>query len=841
MFDYIFKRGPGTLAEGNEAEGELKEDSQPTRTKEIALEQARALPGDESAVVEFILQCQFADARLIAADNLHSKTMLERALPAMRHADRRVAKLLQGRLDALAHDEQRRQLAQHCIDKALLLTKEPVLLLNQVVDLDHAWQAVDAPPAMRAIYDDARAVLREKLERQAGVQRCVIDAMTRLRTLSIPDCEVDPQDALAEIEGMEQSVAQELATDEAASLPKSLAAEFAAQHVQTKALLNARLRQFQAITATRTQLQEWEALNREELKLDELKRKWAALPALPDDATTAELQARFAAVLRTVAAADAVQAEPEPAVVATIDLSASLSALDAALREGSVRAALDIDKSLRTSISHHTRLTAGQSAKLAKMRSELNRLQAWAKWGGNISREELLKAAEGLQAAALPPAELAKKVAGLRDRWKSLDASGPAGKELWEKFDAACTLAYAPAAAHFKKLADERHDNLRKAEAIVAQVRHFAGETLGSNPTNEPIDWKTVAQTCNLHTQAWQRLGPIDRKDKKRLDSEFAQCLKSLREPLAAQQNGEVALREAMISEVLALNPVDRSTLDRLRALQDRWQHSAKNLPLERKQEQALWQRFRAACDGIFAKRKDAAAGADAERKLHLAEKETICARLESAVGAPAAAISAILRETKESWPKVGAVPRAAEGRIEARYQTAIGGLQKQLQSAKRDAADNEVKAMLAKLRICQTLERTFANGQTFDESLLEQWQALPQLTGALERPLGTRFNAVREAISSNDQTYRAVLEGNRDLLMQRLLRFEILAGVDSPPELSRERLQMQVDVLRSALKAGQTMNRQEALVELCKLASVADESAVKRVDRLMLSLSQDK
>ena len=52
-----------------------------------------------------------------------------------------------------------------------------------------------------------------------------------------------------------------------------------------------------------------------------------------------------------------------------------------------------------------------------------------------------------------------------------------------------------------------------------------------------------------------------------------------------------------------------RHTLDKLRGLQERWQEQAKALPLERKVEQALWQRFRAACDAIFearnAKRKE--------------------------------------------------------------------------------------------------------------------------------------------------------------------------------------------------------------------------------------------
>eukprot|EP01035_Chromulina_nebulosa_P015919 gene15919-21105_t len=40
----------------------------------------------------------------------------------------------------------------------------------------------------------------------------------------------------------------------------------------------------------------------------------------------------------------------------------------------------------------------------------------------------------------------------------------------------ACTAASAPAAAHFKHLADERHTHAAKAQALIAEVRRFPGQ-----------------------------------------------------------------------------------------------------------------------------------------------------------------------------------------------------------------------------------------------------------------------------------------------------------------------------------------------------------------------------
>ena len=136
------------------------------------------------------------------------------------------------------------------------------------------------------------------------------------------------------------------------------------------------------------------------------------------------------------------------------------------------------------------RLSPALSGRLAHARDELKRLSDWARWGGNVSREELIKAVEHLGTQNLAMGELAKKVGSMRDRWKSLDTlSGSAPKSLWERFDAACSATYAPAAAHFKHLADERHTNAAKAEALIAD----AAAEPAPLTRREPGDWTPPA------------------------------------------------------------------------------------------------------------------------------------------------------------------------------------------------------------------------------------------------------------------------------------------------------------------------------------------------------------
>ena len=829
MLNTLFKKTPEPSAT---MQNEPLADA-PSHDKELALQQANALSGEEGAAAEFILQSQFADARLIAAQHLHSKEVLERVLPAMRNADRRVAKLIQGKLDALMAQQLGREQAQLCIARAEKLATEQQLLPNQVVDLDHAWALVKNPPQeLLAAYDVVRAKLAARLARQADLQHEVLVRTMHLRELAHGAGAMDAAELTALLDRTEREVADYFAEEEAAALPKHLLTDFTALHAQCKAVAATLDQAKEALEARAALLRQWEAGH--DLKPEALRAQWASAPAIAPDAEGQALQQRFEALLAGVA--EVQETVKQEARAARESISEILTALEKAVQEGVVRTAIELEKQAHAHEARKLPISSGDAARLTRLRGELRKLQGWAKWGGNISREELLKAAEEMPGKKFPVTELAKKVGDLRERWKALDQSaGPSTKELWDRFDAACTTAYAPAAAHFKKLGEERQANLQAAETLLAQIRQFAQDhdLQAANP-EAAIDWKAVAAFCTRTAQAWHRLGVVERKEKKRLDREYEQAIKALQKPLSGQQDQEVQQRQALIAEVQALVPAERATLDKVKVLQERWQQRAKALPLERKQEQALWQQFRAACDALFAARKEHAAGADAERKQHLAEKEALCAALEAATGESAGAIGKLLRETRERWGKAGHVPRAQEQRIEARHAAAVGALNKRLDQIKREAAQAEQGALQEKMRLCLAVEQALAEGKDESPISAEQWQAVPALSGEAEKVLKKRFDSGLAALQKKDAGYAAQLEKNRATLMQNLLRFEIVAGLDSPPELSRERLQMQVAVLQSTLKNGASGNRQEALLELCRLPALADTAAAKRLNTLL-------
>ena len=805
MFDFLFKRATDQQADpqavpATPEQGDVAAASASRRDEQA--QRAAGLDGNEAAAVALILQSEFAGVRLTAAEHVKSQPYLEQVVQAMRNTDRRVAKLMQGRLDAIRYQQAEHQKAQACLEQAQRLLQDEKLTPNQVAELDRQWKIVAEVPSLTAPFEAARAALAARLETQVTLQRTIIDAMAAVRQLPAAASRDEAGQAL---ERYSAALAEYQQAPEHNALPRHLLSDYAQALEQARAALAAPVKP--VVEAEPAPVQP---------------------AASADDAVSAAPAAR------------APQKPPkQPAAPKETDKKflETLDAMEAALAQGLLHAAADHDKWLK---EHKTRLIPAQTDRLNHVRAELKRLGDWARWGGNVSREELVKAVEELPAQGLAMTELAKKVGSMRERWKLLDAvSGHAPKSLWERFDTACTNAYAPAAAHFKQLADERHANAAKAQALVNET-----EALAESAANEGADLKNLAAAGQRLRQLWGRLGTIDRKEKRKLDQAFDKALAQMLAPLSEQRKLETAKREQLIAEAEALQPSERHTLDKLRNLQERWQEQAKALPLERKAEQALWQRFRAACDAIFAKRKETAHAADHERKTHLHAREALCKELEDATFSgddkvQLAAIAKTLRDAAAAWNASGAVPRAAEPKINQRYHNAVGAVQAQAEAIKRRAGAAQANALRDKLRLCQALESAIGaeggDGAPVDAADWQsRWNALPPLGGEYERALHGRFTAALAALDGKRGAYAEQLERNRGKLLDEVLRLEIVAGVDSGAEFARERLKMQVEVLQSSLKSGQKpQSASAAYLQLCAMPALADARTTSRIEQL--------
>ncbi|MGB7193500.1 MAG: DUF349 domain-containing protein [Collimonas pratensis] len=852
MFGFLFKRTERAAPQPAVApQAALRAEARQVsdQARQQALQQAQAL-SEEGAAVAFIAQSTFADARLAAAQLVQSQPALEQVLQACRNTDRRVAKLMQTRLDSLRQQQVVAAKAAACIAQAQRLQQELQLMPNQVAELDRSWDGKDVPADLQQQFTQVRAQLAERLSAQAGLQHDAIALLSQLRAMHLQAKAGVSDAAPATLDALEAQMAGCLSHAEATTLPRHLASDFS-QEAQALRKLLQDLQQHQVALQARSELlAHWEgALDAPDaLQPEAMRSAWSALPRLPAELLDDGLEQRYQALLKqhapVIVKPQKIHAAETP-VTATAagerpPIAEALDGLEKALEDGALQQAVDFDKALRAMDFKQHKPNATQTSRLTQARSELTRLQGWARWGGNVSREELTKAALELPPQELAPAELAKKIGSLRARWKSLDvSSGSAPRTLWEGFDAACTAAYAPVAAHFQQQAEQRQANQLSARALIEEIQQHAQSALATDAAGGigvAPDWKTIAQFCQQKQQAWKNLGAINRSEKKALDNAFAAALQSLQGPLAEQQAIEIARREKLIVEAAELPANQRDTAERVKELQARWQEQAKALPLPRQEEQELWLRFRSACDAIFAQRKEAASSADAERRDNLRRREEQCAALEAALSQPAAGLAKILQQAQQDWNRGGQVPRAAETQIDARFQAAVAAVQAVLEQSRRQAALAQADALRGKLVLCQKMEAAIVSSAAADNQSEPEWrgewQALPVLAPAFEKILAARF----ERALQNGAGYAASLESGHPLLQQELLRAEIMAGSESPPALSRERLQLQVEVLQASLKAGTSAkNIEQQLLHICGLPALMDDAALQRLLKLLM------
>lgn len=306
----------------------------------------------------------------------------------------------------------------------------------------------------------------------------------------------------------------------------------------------------------------------------------------------------------------------------------SLKAADRALRD--VRTALtgvpplpskqDYDEVLR-------RLKAAQATLMPKLQ-ELREAAEWQRWANVGIQEELCAKMEALRALDDPEAT-ARQVRELQQQWRQAADVPPAKADaLWLRFKAAHDEAWARCETHFVAQAQARAENLARKMALCEKAESMADST----------SWIQTAEELK-HLQAeWKTIGPVSHGREKAIWDRFrAACDRFFtrrHDDLSKRKTvwaGNLAKKEALIASAEALaesNDWDRAAVQ-LRRLQAEWRAIG---PVKKNRSEAIWQRFRTACDRFFTRHAQRHDVARAER---VAAREAICAELE-ALASPA-------------------------------------------------------------------------------------------------------------------------------------------------------------------------------------------------------------
>jgi hypothetical protein len=404
----------------------------------------------------------------------------------------------------------------------------------------------------------------------------------------------------------------------------------------------------------------------------------------------------------------------------------TLKAGDRALRE--IRAALDERAPLpskRDRQEIQARLEEVRT-RLAPRVQELREADEWQRWANlqvqeSICREmEALKAEEDVEIAA-------RRMRELQARWKQVALAPRAqGEAMWRRFKAAQDEVFARTAAFFAAQHGEREANLLKKQALCERVESLAGST----------DWVKTAAAIQSVQAEWKTVGPVARGHEKAVWERFRracdefftrrqQDLKQRKEEWAAN----LARKEALCAsaEELTESTDWESAAARIKRLQAEWKRVG---PVRKSRSDAIWQRFRAACDGFFERYKH-------RDQVELREKavvrETLIRELEALTSESSNGSDDNLYQTllqaRARWQQAPELPRTIQQDLAARYHQTVARIVSTWPAAfagtdlDPEATQKRMERLLAKVEELISAQPGRPANLSPSELLAQQWR----------------------------------------------------------------------------------------------------------------------
>jgi hypothetical protein len=618
---------------------------------------------------------------------------------------------------------------------------------TQSLETPTAPMSEDAPPAMQ----DAAT---EPTTQDVGSSLATADAISAHA----------PSES-APIEQFPQVDASSLATDVPLAVPVPSDAAIAAAQAEYT----------QALATYETAQTDW-------------KTKWDAWLAAADATTKDRFEKRLAAATKPEK-----EAKPERLVTQRAEDADITKANELLTALAELIAAGDVRGSRGAASKLYQAFTAKRYPKLEESRlheldGEVKRLESWLKWSDGQARDALFARIDALKTSPLPPDPLAKEIRAIQEEWKALDKkNGGAPKPKWDKFNAVCKEAYAPAKAHFDTLRKQRGENAGTREKIIESMHALAEVASVPHPDGQPHDWVAIEQKKSALFDEWKKGGSVANTQWKTLDEKLDVALKKLDTALDAARDPEIARRKRLIGEAEALAQAtpSREVTDGAIAVQRRWvSERIENAPhLRRKDEQKLWDEFKKHTDSVFKAR-------DTQRDAMKAQfSEATKARFEVidevkalANGDDPKAIDAAMNAARTKWRNLPFVDRDKARDLDYKFDDAVMAAKRRATVLSRSTVIDAMKTTLEAIKASDSADKTAA-ALVIDAELIagiespaeiataRRMQQLKWLSERRQLPTApdAKIQAVRTLLGAFNATGAKITLGERERLTRAI------------------------------------------------------------------------
>ena len=315
--------------------------------------------------------------------------------------------------------------------------------------------------------------------------------------------------------------------------------------------------------------------------------------------------------------------------------------------------------------------------------------------------EQKVALCEQAEALLLEPSvvEAFHKLQKLHDEWRE---TGPVANEykeaLWERFKAASSRINKQHQEHFEALKAEQVKNLGlKTELYVAT------EELAAQPLTTRKEWNRASDRLLEIQKTWKTIGFAPKKDNNRIYERFRTAcdrfFEAKRQFYAGvkaemEHNLQLKLELCEAAESLSGSEEWKKATDELIALQARWKQVG---AVARRHSDAVWKRFRAACDKFFERKSAHFASVDGEHEENLHRKLALLDEMEAAD--VKAGGYEVIRDFQRRWGEIGFVPIKQKDAVQKRYKAAVDALFSVLRGSERDRSMDRFREKVSTLK----------------------------------------------------------------------------------------------------------------------------------------------
>ncbi len=363
------------------------------------------------------------------------------------------------------------------------------------------------------------------------------------------------------------------------------------------------------------------------------------------------------------------------------------------------------------------------------------------------------------------------KLQKLHDEWRE---TGPVANEyketVWERFKEASSRINRRHQEHFENLKQEQLKNLELKNGLCEQT-----EELVSQPLTTRKEWNRASDRLLEIQKVWKTIGFAPKKDNTRIYERFRNACDRFFEAKRAfyasmkdEMEHNLQLKNELCEAAEALQESEewKKTTDELIALQTQWKEIG---AVSRRHADAVWKRFRAACDRFFERKEQHFKEMGGEQEQNLARKLELLAEMAAAEVREGGYET--IREFQRRWSEIGFVPIKRKEEIQKRYKQTVDALFAQLRGSERDRSMNRFREKVSSLR-----EAGSKRLHSERERLYGKVRQLEQEIALLENNIG---------FFSNSKNAEALVAGVRDKI--RKAREEMAATVEKVKMIDRE------------------------------------------------------